>query len=149
MQRRSVVCSGCCCNGPCASGSSASRERGCSPGEPPFVRLSSFPPSRPTAVWLGTYWPLSIFPYLPKVERYLNTRVTLSETMKHACQNFLSCRSSFVFLAFLLQWMADFGGEREGCIGGVEQRWLARFGCQKVQDAHQRNEPQGPNNGGL
>lgn len=54
-------------------GSSASRERetGCLPGEALFICLGGFPPSRPTTVWLGTYWSLSIFPHLPKGKKML------------------------------------------------------------------------------
>lgn len=51
-------------------GSAASREgegeTGYLPGEAHFICLSGFPPSRPTTVWLGTYWPWLIFPDLLK-----------------------------------------------------------------------------------
>lgn len=65
-------------------GSSASRERerepDCLPGEALFIRLSGFPPSRPTTVWLGTYWSLLIHPHLPKSKKKcFNTRMTLTE----------------------------------------------------------------------
>lgn len=85
-------------------GSAASRggdgETGYLPGEAHFTCLSGFPPSRPTTVWLGTYWPWLIFPDLLKRGKKIVKCKALTRSLFKVLnmnKNFWSCPENLDF----------------------------------------------------